>query len=111
MQEHPGDDDVDVAAQHARNVYCAFALAELDLGWRQIHGVAAELEHGHFEGDPCTERWLLKDQRGRAARQASVGPAAETFQREGVIEQRQNASGGQVGDAQIVTERSIKRSR
>ena len=49
MQKDARHDHVDVAAEDAGSVDDAFALAELDLGGRQVDGVAAEFEHRDFE--------------------------------------------------------------
>ena len=64
MEEDAGDDNVDVAAQNARGIDDALTFAELDLGSRQVHGVAAELEHRHFERHAGAQGWFLEDERG-----------------------------------------------
>jgi hypothetical protein len=66
MLERARLDHVDHAADNPRGITDVLALAEMDLAGPEIESVAAELRHGHLEGDPRARRRLLEDhaQRG-----------------------------------------------
>src|SRR5437867_1365862 len=49
------------AARDAGDVRDAFAAAEADLLWREVHAVAAELSDAHIEREPGTEARLLEN--------------------------------------------------
>ena len=62
-----GDDAVDVAAEHARDVGHRLALAEADFALAEIDRLAAELLHRDVEADVRPQRRLLEQERQRLA--------------------------------------------
>ena len=74
--ERADHDGVDIARQHARGIGERLAAAELHFLRGQQDGVAAELPHGDFEGDPRARRRLFENHRQRLCRRAARMPAA-----------------------------------
>src|SRR2546427_8421686 len=61
VREGPGHDPLDPALQVSGNIRHAFPRAQLDVLWRQVNGVAAQLPHPGLKRHAGPQRWLLKD--------------------------------------------------
>jgi len=61
VREDARHDAVYIATQDACHISDAFSLAKLDLVWREVHCMPAQMLHGHLKGHPGPERGLLED--------------------------------------------------
>ncbi len=67
--EHPRHDAVHVAGQHPGHVWHALPRSQLDLGWREVEGLASQVDHPHFKRHPCPQAGFLEDHTQRLALQ------------------------------------------
>ena len=68
LLESAADDRVAEAIQHAGDIFGRLALAQPDLGRREVERVAAQPAHRQLERDARAQRRLLENQKGRLAR-------------------------------------------
>ena len=105
MPEQPGHDHRSPARQVGGDILDRRALAQADVGLRQIHGVAAQLLNRRFERHAGAKRRLLEYERDRAVfHRADRGrrDVPALFQVRGEVEHLADLRIAQVVDGQNV---------